>query len=100
MKAASLFFDLTNIALRRALETATRLEALEAVARCDCSQGKNKMPALIAVDGSSVMDIADALQIVLDLASRNIDPDENIAAKQIEAINIVTDMAVNQFGDD
>lgn len=49
------------------------------------------------------IDIADALQIVLDLASQNIidlrdDPKEH--ARQREAINIVTDLAVNEFGDD
>jgi hypothetical protein len=53
------------------------------------------------------MDIAEALQIVLDLARQNIidfdheDDDLNAErAKQTEAIKIVEDMAVNQFGDD
>lgn len=49
------------------------------------------------------MDIADALQIVIDLAKQNVVnesemPDEH--ERQIEAIGIVEDMAVNQFGDD
>lgn len=50
-----------------------------------------------------MMDIAYALQIVLDLAKGNVinaidAPEEN--ARQEEAIRIVEDMAVNQFGDD
>lgn len=49
------------------------------------------------------MDIAEALQIVIDLAKQNVVdevdmPEEH--ARQVEAINIVEDMAVNQFGDD
>jgi hypothetical protein len=50
-----------------------------------------------------MMDIAEALQIVIDLAKQNVVdevdmPEEH--ARQVEAINIVEDMAVNQFGDD
>lgn len=49
------------------------------------------------------MDIADAIQIVLDLAKQNIVdvremPEEH--AKQQEAINTVEDFAVNHLGDD
>jgi len=50
------------------------------------------------------MDIADALQIVLDLAKQKIvtfgeaGPVENVRLK--EACDLVEDMAVNQFGDD
>lgn len=49
-----------------------------------------------------VMDIQEALQIVLDLAKQNVieirdDAEEH--ARQMEAIDTVEDMAVNQFGD-
>lgn len=49
------------------------------------------------------MDIAEALQIVIDLAKQNIAPEEDMPeehARQVEAINMVEDMAVNQFGDE
>lgn len=50
-----------------------------------------------------MMDIADALQIVIDLARQNIindDPDmEDQRRQQLEAIDVVEDMATNQFGD-
>lgn len=47
-------------------------------------------------------DIADAFQIVLDLAKQNViderdDPEEH--ARQIEAINTIEDIAVNEYGD-
>lgn len=42
------------------------------------------------------MDIASALQIVIDLAKQA----EEKTNEQQEAIIIVEDMAVNQFGDD
>lgn len=48
------------------------------------------------------MDAAKAFQIVLDLAKQNvIDPrdDEEGNTEQTEAINIVEDIAVNQYGD-
>jgi len=49
------------------------------------------------------MNIAAALQIVLDLAKQNVCdqpemPDEY--ARQMEAITIVEDLAVNEYGDD
>jgi hypothetical protein len=49
-----------------------------------------------------VLDAAEALQIVIDLAKQNVIdkhdmPDEH--EKQMEAIRVVEDMAVNQFGD-
>jgi hypothetical protein len=49
------------------------------------------------------MDVPDAFQIVLDLARQNVidardDPDEH--ERQINAIDIVKDIAVNQFGDE
>lgn len=52
-----------------------------------------------------IMDIADALQIVLDLAKKEYDDNASSVnpkerERQLEAINIVEDMAVNQFGDD
>ena len=50
-----------------------------------------------------MMDIADALEIVLDLAKQNVidDPDmKEERERQMEAIGIVEDMAVNQLGDD
>lgn len=55
-----------------------------------------------------MMDIAAALQIVIDLAKQNAltEQDDNAdemaqtIADQQEAIAIVEDMAVNQFGDD
>jgi len=50
-----------------------------------------------------MMDIAEAFQIVLDLARQNVidDPDmQDEHDRQLEAINIITDLAVNQFGDD
>jgi hypothetical protein len=50
-----------------------------------------------------MIDIAAALQIVLELARQNIisehdNPEEH--ARQVEACNVVEDMAVNQFDDD
>lgn len=49
------------------------------------------------------MDIAEALQIVIDLAKEHVaaksvstDPDNRIT----QAINMVEDLAVNEFGDD
>jgi hypothetical protein len=58
-------------------------------------------PAPADVDGgmnaalAPALDIADALQIVIDLAKRSASD-----ARDGEAIGIVEDMAVNQFGDD
>jgi hypothetical protein len=52
---------------------------------------------------SKFMDIAEALQIVLDLAKANVidDPEmEDERERQLSAIDIVEDMAVNQFGGD
>ncbi len=49
------------------------------------------------------MDIADALQIVIDLASQGvIDARDNETEnrRQLDAIAVITDLAVNQFGDD
>lgn len=53
------------------------------------------------------MDIANALQVVLDLARQNViemaEPDEDRQAeqeRQLEAIRMVEDLAVNQYGDD
>jgi len=49
-----------------------------------------------------VMDIKEALQIVLDLARQNIADqldEPSHYAKQTEACDVVEDMAVNQFGD-
>ena len=50
-----------------------------------------------------MIDIADALQIVLDLAKQNMAPNDpefaEERARQQEAIDTVEDMAVNQFGD-
>jgi hypothetical protein len=48
------------------------------------------------------MDITTALQIVIDLARQNViderdEPDEH--KRQTDAINMVEDLAVNQFGD-
>jgi hypothetical protein len=53
------------------------------------------------VHGDEFMDIADALQIVLDLArsATNTD-DEALRNRRLTAIGVVEDMAVNQFGDD
>lgn len=47
--------------------------------------------------------LKEALQIVIDLAKQNVidirdEPEEH--ARQMEAIDMVEDMAVNQFGDD
>jgi hypothetical protein len=49
------------------------------------------------------MDIADALQIVLDLARQNIVDERDMPEehhRQMLACGVVEDMAVNQFGDD
>lgn len=48
------------------------------------------------------MDIADALQIVLDLARQNLAPEDlpEELARQIEALNMVEDLAVNEYGDE
>lgn len=48
------------------------------------------------------MDIAEALEIVLSLARYNVIDEEDMPeenARQLEAILMVEDMAVNQFGD-
>lgn len=54
-------------------------------------------------DGGEVaVDIAGALQIVIDLARGNLADERDMPeeyARQIDAINQVEDMAVNQFGD-
>lgn len=56
-----------------------------------------------------ILDIADALQIVLDLARQGILDERDAGGeldlkaereRQIYAIAIVEDLAVNQFGDD
>ena len=60
------------------------------------------------ISGNNIMDIAAALQIVTDLAKQNVldhkDVFEDDLTQQMldqeEAINMVEDMAVNQFGDD
>jgi len=49
------------------------------------------------------VDIADAFQIVIDLAKQNVadqldHPDHH--KQQEEAINIIEDLAVNEYGDD
>ena len=53
------------------------------------------------------LDIADAFQVVIDLARQNAldprrcDPElREVARKQHEAIDMVEDLAVNKFGDD
>lgn len=54
------------------------------------------------------MDIAAALQIVIDLAKQNVLEEKDVIEDDLtqqmldqeEAINMVEDMAVNQFGDD
>jgi hypothetical protein len=49
------------------------------------------------------MDMAEALQIVLDLARQNICDEKEIPQeyiRQIEACNMVEDLAVNEYGDD
>lgn len=49
------------------------------------------------------LDLAAALQIVIDLARQNVvDIRDDAAehARQMEAVDMVEDMAVNQFGDD
>ena len=43
------------------------------------------------------MDVKRAFEIVLDLARQNIFEDD---PEQIEACDIIEDIAVNQFGDD
>lgn len=50
-----------------------------------------------------MMDTATAFQIVLDLARQNVCDETEMPqehAKQIEAINIIEDIAVNEYGDD
>jgi hypothetical protein len=51
------------------------------------------------------MTVAEAFQIVLDLARQNVIEDgelelEDERSRQIEAIDIIEDVAVNQFGED
>ena len=53
------------------------------------------------------MDIAEAFQIVLDLARQNIieieEPDEDRQSeqeRQLEALNMIEDIVVNGYGDD
>lgn len=53
------------------------------------------MIRLKAIDGSTVMDAADAFQIVLDLARQNA-----LDAIALEAIGIIEDLATNDYGDD
>jgi len=59
------------------------------------------------IPGSGFMDAADAFQVVLDLAKQNaLDPetcDAELTAeaeRQATAINVITDIAVNEYGDD
>lgn len=50
-----------------------------------------------------VMDTADALQIVLDLARQNVIDEKEMPeehARQVAACDIVEDLAVNEYGDD
>lgn len=50
-----------------------------------------------------ILDMKQALQLVLDLAKQNVvDIRDNAEehARQMEAIDTVEDMAINQFGDD
>ena len=49
------------------------------------------------------MTVADAFQLVLELARQNIAPDglnHEEHARQVEACNIIEDLAVNEYGDD
>jgi hypothetical protein len=49
------------------------------------------------------MDIAEALKIVLELAKQNLISEDEMPeeyARQKEAIDIVEDLAVNEYGDD
>jgi hypothetical protein len=49
------------------------------------------------------MTTAEAFQIVLDLARQNVIEDDEFAdeaARQREALDIIEDIAVNQFGDE
>ena len=49
------------------------------------------------------MDVAEAFQIVIDLAQQNLIDKDDLPeeyARQVEAINIIIDVATNQFGDD
>ncbi|QDH84156.1 hypothetical protein KMC56_gp18 [Achromobacter phage vB_AxyP_19-32_Axy12] len=48
------------------------------------------------------MDIADAFQIVIDLAKQNMAPTDmsEERARQQEAINMIEDIAVNEYGDE
>jgi hypothetical protein len=49
------------------------------------------------------MDAATAFQIVLDLARQNVCDKHEMPeeyARQIEACNVIEDIAVNQYGDD
>lgn len=49
------------------------------------------------------MDTAEALQIVLDLARQNVIEDDDLQDerdRQLEAIAIIEDLAVNEYGDD
>jgi hypothetical protein len=49
-----------------------------------------------------MIDLADAFQIVIELARANLAPEEleEERARQIEAIDVLEDFAVNHFGDD
>jgi len=50
----------------------------------------------------NIMDIAAAFQIVLDLAKQNvtnISDDSHEHARQMEAIDMVEDLVVNEYGD-
>ena len=62
---------------------------------------------LMGKQSAKPLDIADALQIVIDLARQNVldarrcDPElRDEAQRQQEAIDMVEDLAVNKFGDD
>jgi hypothetical protein len=49
------------------------------------------------------MDIAEAFQIVLDLARQNIIDEHEMPeehARQVEACDVLEDLAVNEYGDD
>lgn len=75
---------------------AQHFQAIEAVEGLEIGSTSSATP------GSSI-DIADALQIVIDLAQSVIaekDEEPQAHAEHSEAIAVVEDMAVNQFGDD
>ena len=89
----------SDVQWETAEETASENESSGMVSGEDTKETES-----VSTEPENIMiDIADALQIVLDLARQNLCDEREMPEehkRQVEACNVVEDMAVNQFGDD